>query len=271
MANTTFITPLRASLKSIPTVAFLAGFFSGFPVFAQQIELSGLYSGKNIYVQSPGEGEDYCVKSVVVNGIVLTDIPKHAAFEIPLDKQFLTIGDSVHIIIHHQEGCKPKILNSSGCLFSKQESVSNFSAAKGVLFWTYKNPPAGYRWIVQHYRWSHWDSIGVVTADRAKSDYTFQVPNLHSGDNCFRLVGVTDESKTGLSEELHVEGAHEQIEMVFNKKEHYIVFSSPTLFRLINEEGKLIREDSAQSFQVSDLKKGSYFLLFDNHSARIKL
>jgi hypothetical protein len=263
---------LAALLKHMPAIAFTAGLFVSFPVISQQvIELDGLYNGKNVYIQSPGEGADYCVTSIEVNGLVLTDLPKRPAFEIPLDRQFLTVGDSVHIVIHHQEGCKPKVLHTAGCVFSKKESIDHFTVVDGLLSWTYQNPPAGYRWIVQQYRWDHWDSVGVVTTDMDRTDYFFQVENLHSGDNLFRLIGSTGNARNGLSEELHVPGDHEPVEMTFHKRQQYVVFSTPTYYRLVNEKGQLINEDSSQSFQLSELPKGIYFLLYDNHSARIRL
>jgi hypothetical protein len=261
-----------ARLKSMRAIASIIGFIVTFPGVCQQvIELDGLYNGRNVYVQSPGEGSDYCVTSIEVNGLILNDLPKQAAFEIPLDRQFLTVGDSVHIVIRHQDGCKPKVIHTAGCVFSKKESIGHFSATDGLLSWTYQNPPPGYRWIVQQYRWDHWDSIGVVLTDMDRTDYFFQVTSMHSGDNLFRLIGSTGNTRNGLSEELHVPGDHEPVEMTFHKRQQYVVFSAPTYFRLVNEKGQLVKEDSSQSFQLGELPKGVYFLLYDNYSARIKL
>jgi hypothetical protein len=254
-----------------PVVASIAGLFVSFSGFSQQIVLDGLYTGNNIYIQSPGDADEYCVTAVVVNGITVNDLAKQAAFEVPLDRQFLTIGDSVHIVIHHQDGCKPKVLNTTGCVFSRKESISHFSATNGLLSWEFQHPPAGYKWIVQQYRWNQWDSIGTVVTDAASTHYSFQAPSLHSGDNLFRLIGFSTTIENGLSEELHVSGGNAAVEMNFHKKKHYVVFSSPTFYRVMDGKGQVIKEDSTQSFGVDKLPKGVYFVLFDNHSERIRL
>ncbi len=75
------------------------------------------YEGENIFVQNPFSTRDQgglCITDVIINttSIHLPEGSINAtAFEIPLNKYNINLGDSVHIKIYHQKGCLPTILN----------------------------------------------------------------------------------------------------------------------------------------------------------------
>ncbi|QHS54096.1 hypothetical protein GWR56_00475 [Mucilaginibacter sp. 14171R-50] len=77
------------------------------------IEINGIYTGKNLYVQNPfsNSGETYCVYEVKVNGMTASDPFESSAFEIDLSKYSFKLGDAVTVHIYHRDGCLPKILN----------------------------------------------------------------------------------------------------------------------------------------------------------------
>ena len=75
------------------------------------LTLSGVYHGKNLYVQNPftGNMKDFCTNEVYVNDrLVMKDI-QSSAYEI--DLSHLKEQDPVTIKITHKDDCKPKILN----------------------------------------------------------------------------------------------------------------------------------------------------------------
>ena len=75
--------------------------------------LKGVYTGRNIYVQNPfSDLGGFCVAfAPVVNGSVTTRLIHSSAFEIDLEPYHFKIGDPVEIVITHDSGCEPKVLN----------------------------------------------------------------------------------------------------------------------------------------------------------------
>jgi hypothetical protein len=76
------------------------------------------YEGKNIFVNNPfstrKEG-GLCITDVIINNTTIhmsKDAINATAFEIPLDKYNIKIGDNFNIKIYHQNGCMPTILKS---------------------------------------------------------------------------------------------------------------------------------------------------------------
>jgi hypothetical protein len=75
--------------------------------------LNGIYTGKNLYVQNPfSDFGGFCITAKpVVNGNVSTALIHSSAFEIRLSDYNFKNGDSVHIVITHDDNCLPEILN----------------------------------------------------------------------------------------------------------------------------------------------------------------
>ena len=84
-----------------------------FSTTAQDITLSGVYRGKDIYVQNPYvnvEGGTYCINSITLNGQKVIDEPVSSAVKITLSH--LAIDAPVSILTRHSSLCIPKVLNA---------------------------------------------------------------------------------------------------------------------------------------------------------------
>lgn len=77
------------------------------------LSIEGSYQGKNLYVQNPedADGFGYCATKVTVNGNIMPGGTALSAFEIDFSLFNVEIGEPVFIVIEHNDGCKPKILN----------------------------------------------------------------------------------------------------------------------------------------------------------------
>ena len=77
-----------------------------------QIKVSGVYQGKNLYIENPFSGSGtFCAKRITINGQSAIENVDAMAFEIDLRIYNFEIGDSVEIIISHSNDCLPKVLN----------------------------------------------------------------------------------------------------------------------------------------------------------------
>ena len=57
------------------------------------------------------DGFGYCATKVTVNGDIMPGGTSMGAFEIDFSIFNIAIGEPVFIVIEHNDGCKPKILN----------------------------------------------------------------------------------------------------------------------------------------------------------------
>ena len=69
---------------------------------------------KNIlFIENP-ENEDgfgYCITKVIVNGESIFNGTDCNKIELDLKAFNFKAGESIYIILHHEKGCEPKILN----------------------------------------------------------------------------------------------------------------------------------------------------------------
>ncbi len=156
------------------------------------LKLEGIYQGSNLYIQNPmaDDGIEYCASKVYLNGkIILDSTAMNGAFEIDLFGQHLELGQKIVIEIVHHNGCLPKIL-SNGCLPNRRkvnfESIS-IDANKNI-HWNVTTQ-SNYSFFIEQYIWNKWIQIGEILCKDSisKNNYTFQLANLHSGINKFRI------------------------------------------------------------------------------------
>lgn len=107
--------------------------FTTLSIYAQtpalkQINLSGKYNGKNIFVRnSYGTGGiGFCVKEISVNGKTTKDEINAEVFMIDLASLSIKNGDIVNVLIKFDTACtprtKPLILNPGALLSAKNEN-----------------------------------------------------------------------------------------------------------------------------------------------------
>lgn len=79
---------------------------------AGELILEGVFDGKSIFISNPFLTSDsFCVSSICVNGVYLTDQTLSSAFEINLNKMGLKSGEPYRIVITHHDGCSPTVLS----------------------------------------------------------------------------------------------------------------------------------------------------------------
>ena len=103
------------------------------------LSIEGHYQGVNVIVQSP-ESEDgfgYCVSRVLVNGNISSASCQSSAFQVDLTEFNINVGDPVLIVVEHEEGCRPKLINPEVLLPKSTYILDNISCTpEGVLTWS---------------------------------------------------------------------------------------------------------------------------------------
>jgi len=240
----------------------------GYVVLADNIVVEGVYQGKNLYVLNPfgPEGVGFCAYEVRVNGNITTDEVNSSAFEVDLSVHNLKIGDKVEIIIKHKEGCKPKVINPEAVKPRSTFEIVSISIDKeGTLVWKTKNEQGSLPFIIEQYRWNKWIKVGEVegVGTPQEHEYKFKVP-LHSGENQVRVKQLDYTGKPRMSGIVRVISDVPEVTFSPKKFKTTITFSAPTMYELYDSYGNIVKKGYGSELDGSDLKKGIYYLAYDN-------
>lgn len=254
---------IRNGLLSLLT--FLASLSS----MAGVIVLEGNYQGKNLFIQNPfsDAGVGFCVYEVTVNDKIATDEINSSAFEIDLGNYGLKIGDKVVVKIKHKDGCTPLVLNPE-VLKPKStfEVVDQKVGSDGTYKWTTTNETGELPYIVEQKRWNKWVKVGEVMGAGTPGEHVYEFKiTPHSGENTFRVRQVDLTKKSRFSESVkYTDPSVAVVTWSPAKPKDEILFSSTTLYEVYDQYGNVVKRGYANRIDVSTLKRGLYYLNYDN-------
>ena len=237
--------------------------------------LEGHYQGKNVYIQSNygTDGIGFCVYEVKVNGAVTTDELNSRTFEIDLASFGYKIGTSILIRIKYKKGCNIHILNPSVLLPKSTYEIEKIAiSSKGLLTWSTKNEAGKLTFIVQQFRWNKWVTIGEVDGKGTSSlhKYRFQ-SSPHSGENKLRVKQTGTSGKPRYSKSAKYISKSPEISFEQDDEAKKIIFSGKTLFEMYDSVGNILKKGYTKKINITDLKKGLFYLNYDNKSVNIVL
>ncbi|MFN5183339.1 MAG: hypothetical protein ACK5D5_10000 [Bacteroidota bacterium] len=242
---------------------------------SDSIALDGNYQGRNLYIQNPfTDGTSgFCVTKVFVNGSPTKDEIQSSAFEIDFKSLDIKMGDPVQIKIRYKTNCKPKVLNPE-VLKPKAtfEIVEIKLSADGNLEWITKNESGKLNFIVEQFRWNKWVKLGEVegVGTQTNNNYSYKVA-IHSGKNQVRVkqIDYTNQAKLSRSAELTANICNIEFGPVKTSTDINFTCSdtkvpAETMFEVYDQYGNVVKKGNANKINVSDLKKGLYYLNYDN-------
>ncbi|PZE16374.1 hypothetical protein DNU06_13760 [Putridiphycobacter roseus] len=242
------------------------------------LSLEGHYQGKSLFIQNP-EDEDgfgFCVTQVTVNGKPIVESVQKPAFEIGFDELDIKIGDLVFIVLEHGIGCKPKILNPEVLLPKSTFEIKEMScSADGNFTWSTLNESGKLAFIIEQYRWNKWVVVGQVNGIglNTLNNYSFKV-SPHSGENQLRVVQIDHSGKKRVSEPIKFVNSSIQAPNFFPKRvKDVIKFSAEgvamvTKFEIFDAYGNIVKKGLASEVDCSNLRKGAYYINYDNKSEK---
>jgi len=260
-------------MKKVFTIIIFSVFIS-VASFAGEINLEGVYQGKNLYIMNPfaSSGVGFCIYEVTVNGQVTTDEINSSAFEVDLSVYQFTVGDKLIVKIKYKENCQPKVLNPE---VLKPKSTFNVTAINverdEVLTWTTTGESGALPYTVEQFRWNKWVKLGTVegTGNVGTSNYSFEV-NTHSGMNKYRVKQVDYTKKPRYSKEVTFRSMKPEVTFSPVKPSTEIVFSAETMYEIYDYYGNLIMKGKASKVDISSLKNDDYFLNYDTKTETFK-
>lgn len=260
----------------------MKAFFISLSLFSSLIaradlSIEGSYQGKNLYVQNP-EDEDgfgFCATKVTINGDVMPGGVSRSAFEIDFSLFNINVGDPVFIVIEHNNGCTPKILNPEVLLPRSTFQVTEMTISDdGLLQWKTTSEQGKLPYIIEQYRWNKWVSAGEVDGVGTPTENYYEYKVIpHSGENKVRVVQVDNSGTKKKSAEQTFTSSLTMVEMAPKKVKSEIKFTTngaaiETKYEIYDAYGNIVKKGYASSVNCENLRKGAYYINFDNKNEK---
>jgi hypothetical protein len=242
--------------------------------FAAKLVVEGKYQNRNIYVTNgfSSGGVGFCTKEIKVNGKITTDETNSSAFEIDLKSLALKYGDNIIIEITHGDGCVPKILNLEDLKPKPTFEILTMNVSpEGMLNWTTANETGSLPYVIEQFKWNKWIRVGEVSGIGTpdKHEYSFQV-TMHSGKNKYRVRQRGFNAVSRYSPETLITSLINKPSFAMPKNSGRIDFSANTAFEIYDVYGSVVKTGFGKQVPLGDLKKGKYYLCYDNEVTEFK-
>lgn len=230
-------------------------------------QFEGNYQGENVYIQNPysDSAGGFCTQYITVNSLIIKDSLNCSAYEIRLDTMNLNSGDPVVVTIYRNSDCMPKIISKIINPVPTFEIITIHIDSTGVLKWSTENENGKFTYLVEQYVWNKWIKAGEVNGlgGTGLNQYTF-ITMLHSGINKFRVKQTGPTGKSNFSRIVQIDTKRQALGLNSYKFGKSIEFGYKTRYELYDAYGKLQREGTGTNINTEDLKKGAYYLNYDN-------
>jgi len=265
---------IRAKIKCFLSLVFFGYFcFVNNIGFGAGLSIEGTYQGKNLYIQNPvsDDGFGYCATKVMVNGDILPGTIGTSAFEINFALFNLTIGEPLFIVIEHNDGCVPTILNPEVLLPKSTFEIESINInSSGNLTWKTTNEDGKLVFFIEQFRWNKWVTVGEVQGKGTSgvNTYNFNV-SPHFGLNTVRVYQSDHSGTKRTSGEVTFNSALSQVTKSPTKVKDYIYFFSEgkaceTRFEIFDAYGNVVKKGVGSKVDCTDLVSGAYYINFDN-------
>ena len=228
------------------------------------IEIYGVYQGKNVYVQNPftSNMKDYCTKEVFVNDVKLMTEIHASAYEI--DLSFLPVNDPVTIRITHKEDCNPKVLNPHVVKIQTTFTFNSANLEKRQFSWATKNEHAKGRYFIERYEYSHWKILNEIYSSGAGR---YVQPITHnSGSNKYRIKYLDERGNAIYSDVMDYESDNKPITIYPKRVTDILYLSDSVFYQVLDKYGNEISKGIKKEVNLERLPSDIYYLNVDNRT-----
>jgi len=237
-----------------------------FTLFAQEQRLTGVYRGRDVFVQNPylnAEGA-YCIAYITVNDVKVIDDPSVSAVKINLSK--FAINSPISIVVYHHSSCSPKILNAEvldvGSAFQFLQIIADDASISWVT--TGEMPGSGI-YFIEKLKLDGWLVIDTIRGkgNLDNNQYSQGIEH-YSGENQFKLIYLYNEDKI-VSDEFSFYSEMDRI--LFYPEENvydFLYLSKPTDYVIKNDMGEVLLKGYGQDIDLELLPYDELTLIIEN-------
>ena len=171
--------------------------------WGEEIILTGVYQGKNIYVRNPlsEAKKNYCTEAVYVNEKLVLSHPAASAFEI--DLSFLSLNSPVEIKIIYTAGCAPDVLNSQVITPDAHFKFLTLVVDKEMVKWITERESFSGTYFIERLEGNDWVEVGQVSSKGNSDNNFYKIRATHlTGQNMYRIKFTQPEGITLYSREV---------------------------------------------------------------------
>ena len=234
----------------------------------EEVAAWGKYTGENLYVLNPSENGIFCVQEVTVDGKPYAFNHESNAFEVNLDGHAL--NDFVFVKITCLPNTHPVIVNAESLIHESEFSLPSFIFNKKskLLEWKSTEMDAQCEYRLEQMLYGKWVTVKKLGKPDEMISENF-LPVQISGMNMFRIV-QTDAAGNELSSPvIKLKSTNKKVYLLTDRVKDYIEFTAVTHYELYDANGTFIKRGTAQKINISDFKKGIYWVNFDGKEAMV--
>lgn len=229
-----------------------------------ELVLTGIYNGKNLYVQNPlsNNMKDYCTREVWVNDRQIFVNPRSSAFTVNLSHLSESAPVSVRII--YNSDCAPKIINPQVIRTRNNFRFLSFHADSSQLEWVTSGELAKGKFFIEKWDNNRWQPLASREA-AGKEDSRYQLDVEHfSGLNKYRIKYLQGDGEVFYSRVQEYEASIEPVTFAPTRVSDKIYLSRETDYAVSDPKGNQLLKGYGKEISLQHLSSGLYYLSIDN-------
>lgn len=240
-------------------------------VKAVEITLTGVYQGKNVYVQNPFSGagnKDFCTIEVFVNSRKISSNIQSSAYEIDLSHQKL--NDPIALRIVHKEDCKPKILNPQVLKATGSFNFNSVSVTNEHLNWATRGEKPNGRMVVEHFINNSWSVLKEVKGKESPIMCNYELAvNHNSGINKFRVKYIEHDGQIFYSQVAEFLSTLLPVDFYPKRVSDKIFLTRDSDYEILDAYGNSKLKGRGKEIDVNAEPAGIYYINTDNKTFKI--
>lgn len=233
------------------------------------LSISGVYQGKNLYIQNPPISEnEYCTQEVYVNDVKIMSHVLTSAYEI--DLSHLKMDEPVTVKILHRDDCKPKILNPQVLKVNSTFQFTSFVIDERKLAWSTKGEKVGGKMYVEHFLNNSWVVVKDISCYGSITLNNYQVEESHhSSTNKYRIKFLEKDGQAFYSKVIEFNSSKQPVTFSPKRVSTSVYLSRNVPYEVIDSYGNIVKKGTGKEIEMSAMKTGVYYLYFDNRTEKV--
>ncbi|HAA10207.1 MAG TPA: hypothetical protein DCE41_00360 [Cytophagales bacterium] len=235
----------------------------------QELLITGVYQGKNLYVQNPlcADRSRFCTEFVYVNDRVISSNPRTSAYTI--DLSFLDYDDPVIVRITHMAECEPKIINPQVIRLKGDFQFLVAQADRNDIRWSTRGEKPASKFFLESFRMGEWKPQLSVDAKGDVEANTYSIAAEHlSGTNRYRIRYLAPDGAVTLSKEFVFRSEQQPVTFYPVRVLDQITLSREAEYEIHDAKGTRVLAGKGKFIDVLALETGLYYLIVDNRKER---
>ncbi|MFY0627275.1 MAG: hypothetical protein JXR07_13325 [Reichenbachiella sp.] len=233
-------------------------------VSGQEINLTGVFIGKGLYIQNPynADSGQFCIQEIKINDKDAKANLRLTAINIPFTGFDLYTPVSVSII--HGDSCKPRIVNPDAILYHSAFKFDSLVINDSIMHWYTKGDKAGAKYFIEKLDVDRWDVVKELRSKgRFQGAQYVYFPEHDDGGNKYRIKYKLPNGRYLYSMELEHYHYPEGVSFSPRVVKDVINLSRIARYEIMNIDGEVILQGESKKIPLRLLAPGNYSIIIE--------